>query len=95
MIENSWIYGLIALTLGAITALAYQSLLWISVKKFTKGKQPIILVVLGFFFRLAMLGICLVFMAKWFQLLGVLSYLAGFFIVKKIAQRRKMYGYHH
>lgn len=93
MIENNWAFAFIPLAIGAITGLAYLGFLWISINKLIRGKRPIPLALLGFFLRLGTLGICLIFIAKWFQLVGILCYLSGFFIVKKIAQRK--YGYHH
>ncbi len=93
MTENNWIAFLALLFLGALMGLAYLGLLWISVKKFTQNAQSIFQTVFGFFIRLALIGISLIYIAKWFQFQGVLIYLLGFFIVKKIVQR-KNYGYH-
>jgi len=73
--------------------LAYLGLLWISVKKFTRNAQSIFQTVFGFIIRLALIYISLIFIAKWFQFQGVLFYTLGFFIVKKIVQR-KNYGYY-
>ena len=93
MIENNWIVFLALLLLGALMGLAYLGILWISVKKFSRNAQSVFQTVFGFFIRLALIGVSLFFIAKWFQLQGVLFYLLGFFIVKKIVQR-KIYGYH-
>jgi len=73
--------------------LAYLGLLWMSVKRFSRNAQSVFQTIFGFFIRLALIGISLLSIAKWFHFQGVLFYLLGFFIVKKIVQR-KNYGYH-
>ena len=93
MIENNWIIFLALLFLGTFMGLAYLGLLWISVKRFSRNAQSVFQTVFGFFIRLALICVSLIFIAKWFQFQGVLFYLLGFFIVKKIVQR-KNYGYH-
>ena len=93
MIENNWIIFLALLFLGTFMGLAYLGLLWISVKRFSRNAQSVFQTVFGFFIRFALIGVSLIFIAKWFQFQGVLFYLLGFFIVKKIVQR-KNYGYH-
>jgi hypothetical protein len=95
MIGSNWILSFISLCIGAISSVAYLGILWLSVKKMIRGKYSIVLAILGFFARLGLIGICLIFIAKWFHLIGILSYLFGFFIVKIIAQRKGVYGYHH
>lgn len=94
MIVNKEISCAIAFLLGGSTSLLYLGLLWLCVKKFTEGAQKMPIAILGFFFRLALIGSFLYLMAKWLQMEGVLFYLLGFFIVKKIAQKKKLYGYH-
>lgn len=95
MTGSSLFFSLVATLIGAITGVVYLGFLWLSVKKFTRGNQPIFLTVFQFFLRLALVSLSLFWMAKWLQIQGVLFYLLGYFIVKKIAQRKRIYGYHN
>jgi hypothetical protein len=94
MIENSWISYLALFFFGAMMGFSYLGLLWFSVKKFTCKKLSTFQTLLGFFLRLAVMGLTLFYIAQWFQFEGILFYLLGFFIVKKILQK-KIYGYYH
>lgn len=88
-------FAWIPLCVGGCMGFAYLGLLWLSVKKFTKGKQNIPMIILGYFLRLGLVGISLLLIAKWFQFPGVLLYLLGFFLVRRIAKRQRIYGYHN
>lgn len=93
MIENNWIVYATLFLLGMGSGLAYIRFLWISVKKIFGNPQSPFLPIFGFFIRLGSIGFTLFFIAQWFHFLGVLFYLAGFFITKKIGQK-KYYEYH-
>lgn len=93
MIENNWIAFLALFSLGALMGLVYLGLLWVSVKKFSRNAQSAFQTIFGFFTRLALIGVSLFIIAKWFQFQGVLFYILGFFTANKTVQRIN-YGYY-
>lgn len=90
--ENSWLL----LLAGALIGAFYMYLLSRTVKRIAKGKACMGRAVGAFYLRLSIVAVCLWLAAHFFEIEGVLFFLAGFLIVKSFIQRKvKKYGHNH
>ncbi|GAB4188379.1 MAG: hypothetical protein Tsb0015_08290 [Simkaniaceae bacterium] len=73
---------------GMAVSFLYFGGLWLSVKWFVKRQKHAFLMLAGLFLRLLLMGLAIFYVINQWQITGLISFLAGFFLMKYVLKFR-------